>query len=142
MQFLNPDNRHSDFFLDGWKCLASSYSHLLECDADTIEEEFRSFRADFSFDRLDKDRIDVWWVGCKYKNMKIVAKAALSVFSGPVVEGAFSGMKDVIKKSLEKCHQNFSAVSKLLETTSKERTQIQSLFLEGQTFHFLQSRQV
>ena len=61
--------------------------------------------------------------------MKIVAKAALSVFSGPVVEGAFSGMKDVIKKKSGKMSSElFSSIQTVRYYLKGKDTNSISLF--------------
>ena len=74
--------------------MTNKFQHLVS-DVDELSEEISSFVTDISLEELGKYRIDLFW---NYVEMKVVAMAALSVFCGPVVEGSFSAMKDIMKK--------------------------------------------
>ncbi|GFO18215.1 hypothetical protein PoB_004472000 [Plakobranchus ocellatus] len=82
------------------------------------------------------ERVDVWWgKQSKYPTLQKLARACLSIFHGPQVEGSFSRMKDIMKvKSGNMAVSTFSAVQTIKYSLSRDTTAV-SCFKRHDTLH-------
>ncbi|GFO25206.1 hypothetical protein PoB_005171100 [Plakobranchus ocellatus] len=82
-------------------------------------------------------RVDVWWgKQSKYPTLQKLARACLSIFHGPQVEGSFSRMKDIMKvKSGNMAVSTFSAVWTIKYSLMSRDTTAVSCFKRNDTLH-------
>ena len=97
---INPDNRTKTAAKEELYFLCASVSHLLsEEEQQLADQEVMDFISHTELPKLDKGRIDLWWSEISlFPTLKKVVKIVLSLFHGPIVEGSFSSMKDIMKK--------------------------------------------
>ena len=97
---LNPEKRHESGFKANMKELLPILGHLLtDSQKEQAADEIPEFISNDSLPKLNDGRVDVWWGTLSVcPTLKVIAKAALSIFHGPQVESSFSLMKDIMNK--------------------------------------------
>lgn len=103
LSFLNPDRRMDEGSVEGLQHLATLFKHILSDSEEQNEQaavlEIYVFVANNDFLALNRDSVEVGWErASSFPLLQKVAKAALSLFHGPQVEGYFSSMKNIMKK--------------------------------------------
>lgn len=135
--YLDPCNQRSEYTLDAFIFLAKQLPNVIKKEElGALDAEIRQYATDDDISLIDADSTDedfrldtTWWTPIfqlksqngspRYQLLSRLVKALLSIFCGPIIEGTFNIMGDIIEEDRTRLtqfnHESLAIIKSFLD---------------------------